>query len=181
MTNTPEVPAHRTLRQPARPPESAAPTAFELAVGDWATLGEGARVVREAVFVQEQGIAREDEWDEADATAVHAVVTTAQGEPVATGRLLNAHDQGAGSARIGRMAVLGAWRGAGLGQWVVQALEQAARARGDQRVVLSAQRSAEGFYQRLGYTPYGEPFDEVGIPHLHMQRVLAAAPTEPAP
>ena len=63
---------------------------------------------------------------------------------------------------------------------MVQALEQAAQARGDQRVVLSAQRSAEGFYQRLGYTPYGEPFDEVGIPHLHMQRRLAAAPTEPA-
>ena len=160
--------------------DAGATSNFSLTVGDWVTVGEGARVVREAVFVQEQGIAREDEWDEADATAVHAVVTTTQGEPVATGRLLNAHDQGAGTARIGRMAVLPVWRDAGLGLWVVQALEQAAQARGDQRVVLSAQRSAEGFYLRLGYTPYGEPFDEVGIPHLHMQRVLAAAPTEPA-
>ena len=51
-------------------------------------------------------------------------------------------------------------------------LEQAARARGDQRVVLSAQRSAEGFYQRLGYQPVGEPYDEVGIAHIGMARLL---------
>ena len=144
----------------------------EVRTGDWATLGEGARAVREAVFVQEQGIAREDEWDEADHTAVHAVVTNRLGMPVATGRLLVEGAPGSGTARIGRMAVDRTLRGSGVGRQVVQALEQAARLRGDTRVVLGAQRSAEGFYGRLGYTPYGEPYEEVGIPHVGMARVL---------
>ena len=144
----------------------------EVRTGDWATLGEGARAVREAVFVQEQGIAREDEWDEADHTAVHALVTNRLGMPVATGRLLVEGAPGGGTARIGRMAVDRTLRGSGVGRQVVQALEQAARLRGDTRVVLGAQRSAEGFYGRLGYTPYGEPYEEVGIPHVGMARVL---------
>lgn len=144
----------------------------EVRTGDWAALGEGARAVREAVFVQEQGIAREDEWDEADHTAVHAVVTNRLGMPVATGRLLVEGAPGSGTARIGRMAVDRTLRSSGVGRQVVQALEQAARARGDTRVVLGAQRSAEGFYARLGYAPYGEPYEEVGIPHVGMARAL---------
>lgn len=144
----------------------------EVRTGDWAALGDSARAVREAVFVQEQGIAREDEWDEADHTAVHALVTNRLGMPVATGRLLVEGAPGSGTARIGRMAVDRTLRGSGVGRQVVQALEQAARLRGDTRVVLGAQRSAEGFYGRLGYTPYGEPYEEVGIPHVGMARVL---------
>ena len=144
----------------------------EVRTGDWATLGEGARAVREAVFVQEQGIAREDEWDEADHTAVHALVTNRLGMPVATGRLLAEGAPGSGTARIGRMAVDPTLRSSGVGRQVVQALEQAARLRGDTRVVLGAQRSAEGFYARLGYAPYGEPYEEVGIPHVGMARAL---------
>lgn len=144
----------------------------EVRTGDWATLGEGARAVREAVFVQEQGIAREDEWDAADHTAVHAVVTNRLGMPVATGRLLVEGAPGGGTARIGRMAVDRTLRGSGVGRQVVQALEQAARLRGDTRVVLGAQRSAEGFYGRLGYTAVGEPYEEVGIPHVGMARAL---------
>ena len=140
--------------------------------GDWATLRDGASGVRTAVFVEEQGIAREDEWDEADQTAVHALVTNLLGMPVATGRLLREGDATSGTARIGRMAVDRTLRGSGVGRQVVQALEQAARARGDRRVVLGAQRSAQGFYQRLGYAPYGEPYDEVGIPHIGMARTL---------
>ena len=146
----------------------------EVRTGDWATLGEGARAVREAVFVQEQGIAREDEWDEADHTAVHALVTNRLGMPVATGRLLVEGAPGSGTARIGRMAVDRTLRSSGVGRQVVQALEQAARARGDTRVVLGAQRSAEGFYRRLGYAPYGEPFDEVGIQHIAMRKAQVA-------
>lgn len=144
----------------------------QVQTGDWATLREGAAAVRTAVFVEEQGIAREDEWDEADHSAVHAVVTNLLGMPVATGRLLREGEAGSGIARIGRMAVDSTLRGSGVGRQVVQALEQAARARGDRRIVLGAQRSAQGFYQRLGYAPYGEPYDEVGIPHIGMARTL---------
>ena len=137
--------------------------------GSWAELMEPARAVRTAVFVEEQGIAREDEWDALDDTAVHAVVTNLLGMPVGTGRLLR---EGEGTARIGRMAVDRALRGGGVGREVVRALEQAARARGDTAVVLGAQRSAEPFYARLGYVPYGEQYEEVGIPHIGMRRVL---------
>ena len=144
----------------------------QVQTGDWATLQQPASSVRTAVFVEEQGIAREDEWDAADATAVHAVVTNLLGMPVATGRLLRDGAANSGSARIGRMAVDRTLRGSGVGRQVIDALEQAARARGDQRVVLSAQRSAEGFYRRLGYAPVGQPYDEVGIPHIGMQRDL---------
>ena len=140
--------------------------------GDWATLGEAASAVRTAVFIKEQGIAREDEWDAADATAVHAVVANHMGRPVATGRLLREGEAGSAVSRIGRMAVLQPLRGGGVGRQVIHALEQAARARGDREVVLSAQRSAEGFYRRLGYAPYGDAYMDVGIAHIGMRRGL---------
>ena len=139
----------------------------QVQTGDWAALGDAARALRTAVFIEEQGIARADEWDEADATAVHAVVTNLLGMPVATGRLLQ---QAPGVGRIGRMAVDRALRGSGVGRQLIQALQQAAFERGDRRIVLSAQRSAEGFYQRLGYVPEGAPYDEVGIAHIGMAR-----------
>ena len=139
----------------------------QVQTGDWAALGDAARALRTAVFIEEQGIARADEWDEADATAVHAVVTNLLGMPVATGRLLQ---QAPGVGRIGRMAVDRTLRGSGVGRQLIQALQQAAFERGDRRIVLSAQRSAEGFYQRLGYVPEGAPYDEVGIAHIGMAR-----------
>ena len=141
----------------------------EVRTGDWATLGEAAAAVRTAVFIQEQGIARADEWDALDAQVLHAVVCNRLGQPVATGRLLQ---DAPGIARIGRMAVLRPLRGTGLGEGVIDALEQAAGARGDHEVRLSAQRSAEGFYRRLGYQPYGEPYEEVGIAHIGMRKAL---------
>jgi len=142
----------------------------QVRTGDWSALGEGAAAVRTRVFVQEQGIPADLEWDADDATAVHALVSNRLGQPVATGRLLQA---GPGIAKVGRMAVHEALRGSGLGRQVMQALMAAARARGDREVVLHAQRSAEGFYRDLGFTPRGEPFDEVGIPHIEMAMPLA--------
>ncbi|MDR7377079.1 putative GNAT family N-acyltransferase [Rhodoferax ferrireducens] len=136
-----------------------------LSVGPWSALGSAASQVRNAVFVQEQGIPAEMEWDVADQDAVHAVVYDAQGEPVATGRLL---PQSPGVARIGRMAVLKTLRGSHLGQRVLEALVQAARERGDVEVCLHAQTSAQGFYERLGFTPRGAVYAEVGIPHIEM-------------
>jgi predicted GNAT family N-acyltransferase len=106
------------------------------------------------------------EWDEADATATHAVAYNLLGHAVATGRLLQ-HASGVG--RIGRMAASRVLRGAGLGGAILRTLVAAARARGDHDVLLHAQRSAEGFYTRLGFTPRGEPFDEAGISHIEMR------------
>ncbi|HMN56408.1 MAG TPA: YbgC/FadM family acyl-CoA thioesterase [Ottowia sp.] len=167
QTARPVPPALRALLQGF----DAGEPVTEVATGDWATLGEAARAVRTAVFVEEQGIAREDEWDALDAQVLHAVVRNRLGQPVATGRLLPDEP---GVARIGRMAVLREVRGAGLGEQVIAALERAARERGDREARLNAQRSAEGFYRRLGYAPYGQPFDEVGIAHIAMRKALGA-------
>ena len=138
-------------------------------VGTWGALHTPAQAVRTEVFVGEQGIAPEDEWDTADATAVHAVLSNRYGVPLGTARLLQPE---VGVAQIGRMAVTRLMRGSGFGQQLLQALVDAALARGDHEVRLHAQRSAEGFYTRQGFEPYGEPFDEVGIAHIEMRHSL---------
>ncbi len=139
-------------------------------VDTWDALQASTQTVRTEVFVGEQGIAPEDEWDVADATAVHAVLFNHYGVPLGTARLLQPE---AGVAQIGRMAVTRLMRGSGFGHQLLQALVQAALARGDREVRLHAQRSAEGFYKRQGFVPHGEPFDEVGIAHIEMWRSLA--------
>jgi YbgC/YbaW family acyl-CoA thioester hydrolase len=138
---------------------------LQIKTGDWKALGADASKVRTAVFVTEQGIPMEMEWDEADDTAVHAVAYNGLEQGVATGRLVT---QAAGVGKIGRMAVHHALRGSGVGGEILSSLMGVARQRGDREVMLYAQRSAEGFYQRLGFVPRGEPFEEVGIPHIEM-------------
>ena len=126
-------------------------------------------VTQGAVFVQELGIPAEMEADAHDAGATHAVLRNHLGMPVATGRLLQ---EAPGVGRIGRLAVDGKLRGAGWGRMVLDALLNAARARGDQRVVLDAEASAQGFYRRAGFVVCGEPFVEAGIHHVSMGCVL---------
>ncbi|MCE1249569.1 MAG: GNAT family N-acetyltransferase [Comamonadaceae bacterium] len=140
---------------------------LELRLGTWTDLGADATRLRMAVFVQEQGIAPELEIDALDAQCLHAVAYNRLGLPVATGRLLSAEADG--SSRIGRMAVDRALRGQQCGRLVLDALLQAAQARGDCSVLLHAQCSAEGFYRRAGFVPEGERFDEVEIPHIAMR------------
>lgn len=140
-------------------------------VGTWQTLGPVAAQVRNEVFIQEQGIPVDMERDQADESAVHAVVRNRLGLAVGTGRLLQ---HGPGVGRIGRMAVNRVLRGSNLGRDVLRALMQTAAQRGDHEVLLHAQRTAEGFYTRLGFTPRGEPFEEAGIIHIEMSHPLPA-------
>jgi YbgC/YbaW family acyl-CoA thioester hydrolase len=142
----------------------------QIKTGRWAELGDEARRIRTEVFLQEQRIPAEMEWDEGDAAAVHAVAYNRLGQAVATGRLSH---QRPGIARIGRMAVHRALRGSGVGGQVLQALLNVAAARGDREVMLHAQRNAEDFYLGLGFAPRGEAFDEAGIAHIEMVRSLA--------
>ena len=138
-------------------------------VGTWAELGEDASHVRHEVFVEEQKIPKELELDAADANAVHAVAYNRMGMPLATGRYLPYPAAGrAGVVKVGRMAVKRVVRGSGLGRDVLLALMDTARERGQDEVVLHAQRSAEAFYARLGYAVNGAPFEEAGIPHIEM-------------
>lgn len=138
---------------------------LDIKVGDWTALGREASKVRTVVFVQEQGIPLEMEWDAQDGSALHVVACNALGQSVATARLVS-HANTVG--KIGRMAVHHALRGSNIGQNILQTLLNAARQRGDTEVILHAQRSAEGFYLQQGFTPRGEPFDEAGIAHIEM-------------
>jgi YbgC/YbaW family acyl-CoA thioester hydrolase len=137
--------------------------------GSWAELASDARPIRTEVFVREQRIAQELEWDDADAAALHAVAYNRLGQVIATGRLLQPQP---GVAKIGRMAVHQVLRGSGVGRQVLGALLEAARARGDGEATLHAQCSAEAFYRAAGFVPRGETFDEAGIAHIEMARAL---------
>ncbi len=138
-------------------------------VGGWDVLGTEASAIRQAVFVSEQNIPAALEWDAGDAHCIHAVARNRLGLALATGRLLA---PAPGVAQIGRMAVHAAMRGSGIGRAVLDALVQAARARGDTQVLLHAQTSAQGFYRRAGFSPRGPVFDEAGIPHQEMVLAL---------
>jgi YbgC/YbaW family acyl-CoA thioester hydrolase len=140
-----------------------------LETGDWASQQAEAMALRHAVFAQEQGIAAALMSDEADAGAVHALARNRAGRAVGSGRLVQRSD---GSGKIGRMAVDAGVRGAGVGRALLQALVAAARARGLQTLVLHAQASAVGFYQRQGWQADGERFEEAGVPHRAMRLVL---------
>jgi predicted GNAT family N-acyltransferase len=136
-----------------------------LSLGDWDSQREGAQAVRYAVFVIEQKVPLEMEWDEMDPHCAHALAFDAQDRPVATGRLLP-------DGHIGRMAVLQHARGSGIGGEVLQALIGAAQQRGDKMVMLNAQTQAEAFYARYGFVREGAEFMEAGIPHIAMRRDL---------
>lgn len=141
----------------------------EVRTGDWNTLGRDAARLRTAVFVREQGIPADVEADALDASARHAVLYNRLGQPVATGRLLQ---QAPGVGRIGRMAVDRSVRGAQWGRVLLAALVEAARARGDAQVQLHAQCSAQGFYERAGFTVAGAPYEEAGLAHVLMTQAL---------
>jgi predicted GNAT family N-acyltransferase len=134
-------------------------------IGSWAELSDAARLVRTEVFIKEQGIPEAEEWDDMDALCTHVVAYNPQGEPIATARLLPSQH---GIAKIGRMAVLLAWRGQGIGAFMLQRLLQTAQQRGDQEAVLHAQSQAQGFYAAQGFEVRGEVFKEVDIDHLLM-------------
>ena len=128
-----------------------------------------AALVRHEVFVVGQGVPAELEADGLDASADH-VVARLDGAVVGTGRLVDAPEPGEG--KVQRMAVLPRARGQGVGLALLRALEARARARGAAAVVLSAQLTARGFYERAGYTARGGEFTEAGIRHVAMRRPL---------
>jgi YbgC/YbaW family acyl-CoA thioester hydrolase len=141
----------------------------EVRVGTWDELGRDAQAIRTRVFVDEQKIPAEMEYDVADAGCTHAVAYNRFGVALATGRLL---EHVPGVAKIGRMAVVPTMRGTRIGRAVLDALIKAARDRGDHEALLHAQASAAGFYSRAGFAARGPEFDEAGIAHIEMVRVL---------
>ena len=131
---------------------------------DWSNAGAEARRIRFAVFVEEQSVPIELEIDENDANCVHALAFEDE-TAVGTGRLLP-------DGHIGRMAVMKAWRGRGVGAALLYKLIEAARARGDREVMLSAQVHALGFYRAHGFSPEGDVYQDAGIAHQAMRLSL---------
>ncbi len=130
---------------------------------DW----RGALAVRHTVFVVEQGVPPELEQDDLDASALHVVAVSGNGV-VGTARLTRED-----GARIGRVAVLPAWRRRGIAGMLVAALEAEARRLGASRVSLHSQSYVQSLYAKLGYEADGPPFIEAGIDHIPMTKHLA--------
>ena len=130
----------------------------------WAELETDARLVRTAVFIEEQHIAAEDEWDDEDAKSLHFVIYD-QNQAIATARLMQNH-------HVGRVAVLQKARGSGVGQWLMREIIARARAEHRPYLKLSAQTHAIGFYENLGFKVEGESYLDCGIPHVDMQLLL---------
>ena len=137
---------------------------LEVRLLDWNAAQAEAKRIRFTVFVEEQRVPAELEMDEHDAHCLHALAF-AGGRAIATGRLLP-------DGHIGRMAVLKEWRGQGAGRAMLRRLIDAARARGDREVVLSAQVHAVGFYRAEGFETEGPVYEEAGIPHQEMRLAL---------
>lgn len=149
---------------------------------------DAAFAVRHDVFVTEQGVPADLELDEHDDTAEHVV---AFAEPydgrtaLGAGRLVTEPPGFAGTdpalgpvGHLGRLAVRPEGRGTGLGVALVRAIETRARELGLRVMVLGAQTQAIGFYERLGYTAYGDVFDDAGLPHRWMRRLLCSGTTD---
>lgn len=121
------------------------------------------RVIRTAVFTEEQGIDPEIDFDGSDPQCLHVIAKSATGSTVGTARMFD-------DGHVGRMAVLQAYRRRGIGRAMLEALMAAADKRGLKQVYLNSQVQVIDFYQALGFEKTGEPFMEAGIEHIRMQR-----------
>jgi len=140
--------------------------AFAITETDWAHDATRLAAIRRTVFIDEQGVPEDMEWDEFDEASVHFLATADDGAPIGCARLLP-------DAHLGRMAVLPDWRGCGVGRALLEAAQDTARRRGHTMLQLSAQTHAAEFYARAGFVAVGDAYQEAGIPHVAMQKALA--------
>lgn len=149
---------------------------FHIDAADWSRDDQRAALLdlRATVFIQEQGVPEQRERDGLDADCWHVLARDLAGQPIGCGRLTPKH-------KIGRMAVLQAWRGQGVGVALLRELVARARALGWPEVALDAQVSAIGFYEREGFVTHGETFEDAGLPHRTMRMDLPAIADDVAP
>jgi len=141
---------------------------FRIRQADWNRDQSALRHVREIVFVHEQGVPLELEWDGIDPDCQHVLAEDERGIAIGTGRLLP-------DGHIGRMAVLQSWRNRGAGSALLRELIAIAAERGLTEVVLNAQTRALKFYERNGFAAEGQVFLDAGIPHQRMRKGLSAS------
>jgi predicted GNAT family N-acyltransferase len=138
---------------------------FNIVIAPWPEVAAQSHTVRNDVFVTEQNIPLELEWDSIDPVCIHALAIDNGGNAIGTARLLS-------DGYIGRVAVLAAWRSRGVGRAILEALIQEARRRGYAKAMLNAQSYAIGFYAKSGFEVAGDEYCEAGIPHVPMVRTL---------
>lgn len=131
-------------------------------LADWHKDNAALRRIREAVFINEQSVAPELEWDSEDSQAIHFLALE-DDYPIGTARLLS-------DGHIGRVSVLRDWRGLKVGERLMQAAIAEAEQRGLRQQRLSAQVHATAFYERLGFRIVSDEYLEAGIPHVDMLR-----------
>ncbi|MGH8621524.1 MAG: GNAT family N-acetyltransferase [Burkholderiales bacterium] len=139
----------------------------------WISSQKEVRAIRNKVFVEEQGVPPELEWDGLDEASYHVLAYAPDGSPIGTGRLLQ-------DGQIGRLAVLLEWRGKGVGRALLDLLLVIANKMGNEEVKLHAQTQVIGFYRKRGFTRHGKEFIEAGIPHVTMKRKTADQTSWPA-
>jgi len=127
-----------------------------------------AQEVRHQVFTEEQGIKREMDINGLDQNSDH-IIAYDNNIPIGTARIR--YKNGI-QAKLERIAVLKRYRGQGIGKRIIAASLGLAKTKGALEVTLDSQQSAAGFYEKLGFRQTGEPFEEVGIPHVVMTRKL---------
>ncbi|MFC6719332.1 GNAT family N-acetyltransferase [Natrialbaceae archaeon GCM10025810] len=150
------------------PDEDAIEVDVEVRVATTDRDREDAFAVRRRVFVEEQGVDEEIEYDEYEDESDHFVASDG-GEPIGAARLRK-YEPGVG--KVERVAVLEPRREAGVGRALMGAVERRARDRGLEELKLHSQTRAAGFYRGLGYERVGDEFDEAGIPHVEMRKLL---------
>ncbi len=153
------------------------PATIEVSIKPIENEGElfQALAIREIVFIEEQSVLESFERDADDSTAFHVLAMEGK-HAIGTGRLVLLQEAPATESgpwgRIGRMAVLQAYRKGGVGSKLLTALEAEARRRGLKGILLHAQLSSMEFYQAHDYQPHGGVFEEAGMPHLEMKKRL---------
>ena len=139
---------------------------YTIRMASWQEDGLALRMVRETVFIREQHVPVELEWDEFDAGGLHLLAVDLAENPIATARLLP-------NGIIGRMAVLKKWRGRDVGSALLLRLLEEAGKRQIHQITLSAQLHAIPFYVKFGFQIAGEEFMDAGIPHVRMNLRLS--------
>jgi len=134
-------------------------------LADWASDERSLRDIRQRVFMVEQGVSADLEWDGIDQDCRHALAQDGERRPIGCARLLP-------DGHIGRVAVLAEWRGRGVGDALLERMIALARELGHVRVLLNAQTHALAFYARHGFVAFGPEYDDAGIPHRAMERSL---------
>ncbi len=124
---------------------------------------EKAKEIRYRVFVQEQSVPQELEWDSFDKIAHHLILYL-NNIPIGTARLFTKENR----SYIGRVAVLKEYRGKGYGRIIMKAIMEHAKNIGIKRIYLHSQTYIKDFYKKLGYKEIGDKFIEAGIPHVEM-------------